>query len=252
MYPIGPRGYPAGSGPDKKTLPMSATDDNRKEWEDSYRNRDNYLFYPNEEVVRFFAKYVRKRIGREEFRVVADVGRILCLGCGIGRHVFFCDDMQCEAWGVDLAFAALSEARESARHIRRPALGDRFIQCSGDALPFADGEFGAAISHGVLDSMEFSLARRVAAEAHRVLRPGGVFYLDLISGDNDAHAREFAGQVVVETRHEHGTIQSYFNYSKIRELIGTTGFEIEECVLVQRQEVTRGGRVGRYHIVLRR
>lgn len=230
---------------------MSSKDDKRKDWENSYRNRDNYLFYPSEEVVRFFSKYLRKRVGKKEFQVVADVDRVLCLGCGIGRHVFFCDDMQCEGWGVDLAFSALSEARGLSEHLARPTVKDRFIQCSADALPFNDGEFGAIISHGVLDSMEFARARRVTREAHRVLRPGGVFYLDLISGDSDEFAREFDGEVVVETSHERGTIQSYFNFRKIGELMGDTGFEIAECILVQRQEVTRGGRVGRYHIVLR-
>lgn len=31
-----------------------------KEWDDSYRNRDNILFYPYEEIIRFVSKYIKK------------------------------------------------------------------------------------------------------------------------------------------------------------------------------------------------
>lgn len=226
--------------------------DHREQWDNSYRNRDNYLFYPNEEVVRFFSRYVRKRVGREKFKAVSDINRVLCLGCGIGRHVFFCDDMQCEAWGIDLSREALREARRLAEHLGRTHLGDRFLQCSGSALPFGNDQFGATISHGVLDSMPFELARSVMREVRRVTSPGGVFYLDLISGDDSDHAREFDGEIVVESVHEQGTVQSYFNFGKIEDLIADSGFTLEECVLVHRQDVTRGGRKGRYHLVLRK
>lgn len=231
---------------------MRVQADHREQWDSSYRNRDNYLFYPNEEVVRFFSRYVRKRVGREKFRAVSDIHRVLCLGCGIGRHVFFCDDMQREAWGIDLSHEALKEARGLAEHLGRPHLGDRFLQCSGSALPFADDQFGATISHGVLDSMPFELARSVMREVQRVTDPGGVFYLDLISGDDSDHAREFNGEITVESAHEQGTVQSYFNFGKIEGLIADSGFTLEECLLVQREDVTRGGRKGRYHLVLRK
>lgn len=45
-------------------------DTQQAEWDDSYRNRDNFMFYPHEEVVRFISKYIRKRIGFNEFRDV--------------------------------------------------------------------------------------------------------------------------------------------------------------------------------------
>ena len=30
-------------------------------WDISYQNKDNYLLYPNEEVIRFFNKYIKRR-----------------------------------------------------------------------------------------------------------------------------------------------------------------------------------------------
>jgi len=35
----------------------------KKKWEESYLNRDNFVFYPHEEVIRFVSKSIRKRIG---------------------------------------------------------------------------------------------------------------------------------------------------------------------------------------------
>jgi hypothetical protein len=59
----------------------------RQQWEDSYKNRDNFLFYPNEEVIRFVSKYLRKRKGLDEFQDInlsVDVPNFLDLGCGVG------------------------------------------------------------------------------------------------------------------------------------------------------------------------
>jgi len=36
-------------------------------WEESYRRGDNFVFYPHEEVIRFVSKYIRKRVGLNEF-----------------------------------------------------------------------------------------------------------------------------------------------------------------------------------------
>ena len=61
--------------------------DRKSEWDASYENRDNFVFYPNEEVIRFVSKFIRKRIGFGEFRDVTQEsvqGRVLDLGCGDG------------------------------------------------------------------------------------------------------------------------------------------------------------------------
>lgn len=42
-------------------------DNNRAEWNSSYENRDNFVFYPHEEIIRFVSKYIRKRVGLDEF-----------------------------------------------------------------------------------------------------------------------------------------------------------------------------------------
>ena len=84
-------------------------------WEKSYRRGDNFVFYPHEEVIRFVSKYIRKRVGLNEFLDAALYmcpPKLLDLGCGIGRHVKYCSEMGVDYYGVDLSEAAVITARK--------------------------------------------------------------------------------------------------------------------------------------------
>jgi len=226
----------------------------KSEWEDSYSNRDNYLFHPHEEVIRFVSKYIRKRVDLSKFRDVTPVSgprRVLDLGCGIGRHVMYCHDMGLEAYGVDLAETAIEAAAEWAVSRGSNELTPRLLQSDASSLPWEDGYFQYAVSHGVLDSMPFNLARAVSTELARVMAPRGIFYCDLVSGDDSRHAREFSGEEIVATAHEKGTVQLYFNLSLIRSLFDGL-FDITECNLIRREDVISGGYTARYHLVLQK
>lgn len=227
---------------------------NKSDWDKSYENRDNFVFYPHEEVIRFVSKFIRKRVGLNEFRDVAPggaQGRVLDLGCGIGRHVMYCHDMGLEAYGVDLSDTAVEVACEWGRQKDLPEPEKRIRQGDIRRLPWDDGFFRYAVSHGVLDSMPFEIARAACVELARVMPVEGLFYCDLISGDDTRHAREFSGEELVTTAHEQGTIQLYFNLAKIEAMIDGV-FEIDECNLIRRENVLRGGFASRYHLVLRR
>ena len=226
----------------------------QNEWDRSYEQRDNFVFYPHEEVIRFVSKYIRKRVGLNSFRDIAQgikPGRVLDLGCGIGRHVIYCHDMGLESYGIDLADTAVQVAREWWRAKNLPEAEQRIMQGDIRHLPWEDGFFQYVISHGVLDSMQYEIARSACVELSRVMQAGGLFYCDVISGDDSRHAREFSGPEVVETAHEKGTVQLYFNFSNILSMINGY-FEIEECNLVRRENVLFGGYTSRYHLILRR
>jgi len=227
---------------------------NKNEWDKSYENRDNFVFYPHEEVVRFMSKFIRKRIGLAEFRDMAsDVkgGRILDLGCGIGRHVIYCHEMGLESYGIDLSDAAVNVALEWGRKSGLLEVEEKIKQGDIRQLPWQDEFFRYAVSHGVLDSMPFEIARAACVELARVMHVGGLFYCDLISGDDSQHSREFSGEEVVQTAHEQGTIQLYFNLAKIQSMIQDV-FEIVDCNLVRCENILRGGYTSRYHLVLKR
>lgn len=229
-------------------------DNKQAEWDKSYLNRDNFVFYPHEEVIRFVSKHIRKRTGLNEFKDMAPnpgKAKLLDLGCGIGRHVIYGHEMGLDAYGIDLSGAAVQVATEWAT---RKGMGEpsrKILQGDIRQLPWADGYFNFAVSHGVLDSMPFEIARAACVELARAMATGGLFYCDLISGDDSKHSREYSGEEVVTTSHEQGTIQFYFNLSKIHAMVDGV-FEIVECILIRREEVLRGGYASRYHVVLKK
>jgi SAM-dependent methyltransferase len=236
-----------------KILLNSEPDQCKAEWEDSYRDRANFVFYPHEEVIRFFSKYVRKRTGLDEFQDIGTLSgkRALDLGCGIGRHVMYCYEMGLEAYGIDLSDSAVDVAIKWAARNEVSNPEKKIIQGDIRKLPWPDNFFDFALSHGVLDSMSFQIASIACVELARAMRVGGLFYCDLISGDDSAHFPEYAGEGVVKTKHEGGTIQSHFNLPKIRSMIDGL-FEIIECFLIRKEEVLRGVHTSRYHLILKK
>lgn len=222
-------------------------------WDRSYENRDNFVFYPHEEVIRFVARFIRKRIGIDEFRDVVPFAsgvRVLDLGCGIGRHVIYLRELGVQSYGIDLSDSALRTAHTWAARRGIDDADKIFAQGDIRTLPWPDNHFDFAISHGVLDSMPFSIARAACIELSRVMAPEGLFYCDLISGDDSDHEPNYAGEETVMTAHELGTIQSYFNTARIDALIDGA-FAIHERILIRRENQTKGGYGSRYHLVLR-
>jgi len=226
----------------------------QKQWDKSYNRRENFLFYPHEEIIRFFSKYIRRRIELDEFENIFSFKtppRILDLGCGIGRHIFYANSFGLDAYGIDLSKAAIRTAWEWAR--REGFLNYREKIKRGDIrkLPYPNKYFNFAISHAVLDSMSFKIAKEAVSELARVMKKDGLFYCDLISGDDSLHFREFDEEEVVQTSHERGTIQLYFNFAKIRSLMDSL-FDIVECMLIKKESVISNQSRARYHLVLRK
>ena len=95
-------------------------------------------------------------------------GRLLDLGCGGGRYLQLFADLGWSVVGVDLSADQLRVARPRADAARA-----ELVQADATDLPFPDGHFAAAVA--VLVSTDIEPFERVAAEAARVLAPGGVF-----------------------------------------------------------------------------
>ena len=226
----------------------------KKEWEKSYKNFDNFLFLPHEEVVRFSSKYIRKKIGVNKYKNLTEninEKSILDLGCGIGRHAIFFDDLGLNSFGIDLSEEAILFSKKWAIDLNKRELEKRLIQGNIKNLPWKDSFFDFAVSHGVLDSMQFEIAKDACKELSRVLKPSGLFYCDLISGDDSHHSREYSGEEIIKTLHEEGTIQTFYNFEKIKDLL-VNCFCIEECFLIRRENILNGGYSSRYHLVLKK
>lgn len=225
----------------------------KTKWEESYKRGENFIFYPKDEIVKFLNRFVRKKTGVDTFTNILDFShtiRGLDYGCGIGRLTMLMREFGIDAYGIDIAPTALVVAKDLAVKLGFSELQDRFSHFDGGLIPFEDIFFDITISEGVLDSMSFGLAKRNLKEISRVTKQ--LAFISLISGDTSEYHREFCGEEVVQTEHETGTVQSYFSWSKIQELIAGTNFIIEWCNLITEESVISRYKYGRYYIVLKK
>lgn len=102
--------------------------------------------------------------------------RVLDVGCGGGLLAEEFARLGCAVTGVDPSSESLEVARA---HARDGGLDIDYREGTGEALPFADGEFPAAYCCDVLEHVDD--VGRTIAEIARVLEPGGVFLYDTIN-----------------------------------------------------------------------
>src|SRR6266571_1421585 len=119
---------------------------------------------------------MRRAVGYDRASVVAeyrklaelfrDAGQILDLGCGSGTLLESLQRLRIPAEGVDASPAAIAAC--AARGLKA-TLGDNveFLERAADAA------YGAVFAGHVVEHMTPDHARRLFAEAWRVLRPGG-------------------------------------------------------------------------------
>jgi SAM-dependent methyltransferase len=103
-------------------------------------------------------------------------GRAIEIGAGSGRLLIRAGlERPYRLVALDYAVYAMRAVRENAHRARRSvdqALGD------ARALPFRDASFDLVLSGGLLE--HFRDVRPVLAEMARILRPGGLFYADIV------------------------------------------------------------------------
>lgn len=223
-----------------------------KEWNESYERKENFMFYPKEESVKFINRFVRKRIGTNEFIDILGKSEIkgLDFGCGIGAQTILMHEFGIEAYGIDISNEAINKAKEIAIAKGYPDLAGRFLIYDGENIPFENDFFDICIAEGVLDSMYFDLAKKCLKEIERVVKK--LVFISLISGDDHKHYREYCEDEIVEEQHERATVQSYYNFTKINKLIEGTSFKIIWCRLMQEIGVDHKYKYGRYHLVLKK
>ncbi|MDX2224853.1 MAG: class I SAM-dependent methyltransferase [Rhodospirillaceae bacterium] len=103
------------------------------------------------------------------------VKRILDLGCGIGQLAVALKERfpEAEVWGIDVGAPMLRYG-----HMRAVDLGVdiNLSQRLAEDTKFPDGHFDLIASYILFHEVTAEAAGQIIAEAHRVLRPGGVFY----------------------------------------------------------------------------
>lgn len=203
-------------------------------WSAAYRGGMT-MWEAQESIVAFCARRLKRREGLRSWTVRRKARRVLDLGCGNGSNTRYFAKLGFEAHGVDISRSAIELGRAWLRSERvkaRLAVGD------SAALDYRDAFFDAVVSHGVLDHMLMADALKTAAEARRVLRPRGLFFLTLASTRASAFGKGKAvgkHTFILDDGAEKGLPQHYFDLAEVRRLL--RGFKLLD---VRRAETLYG------------
>jgi 2-polyprenyl-3-methyl-5-hydroxy-6-metoxy-1,4-benzoquinol methylase len=220
-------------------------------------------WYPNEFIVRFLSKYVKRRTGLDSYHVHRpDIRRVLDLGCGTGRHIVMLARQGFETLGIDISEKGVSFARQ---WVAKEGLKADLRVGTTTQLPWDDRSIDAIVCHGVLDHMTYEDAQKTVREVLRVLKPNGLFYVSLISTRESAFGRgkEVAPfTFTVPEGAETGAIQRFFEKDHLFDLLGKE-FEIMDIVNDEWQaiygrgfssaaETVESPRLARFHVAAKK
>src|SRR6478672_6307678 len=159
---------------------------------------------------------------------LADGLRVLEIGCGTGNVTTRIKRAApgADVVGSDPDLLALARAQRKAR-----GLTDiRFEHAYAQELPFADGEFDRVLSSMMLHHLDDATKASTAAEAFRVLRPGGTLHVLDIGGHMTA-ADGIAARRMLRSAHAVGNLGD-----AIPRLLRDAGFDCSE-VATQRHRL---------------
>lgn len=138
------------------------------------------------------------------YREFADARTVLDLGCGAGEFGRYRPSPAVEVHGVDVDLHAV----ELASRWERALVAD----LDAAPLPYEDATFDAVLAKDIFEHVREPL--RLAREAYRVLRPGGVIVASVVMAK--------PGRVWADYTHRRG-----FTRSSARLLLEDAGFRVE-------------------------
>ena len=141
--------------------------------------------------------------------------------------------------GFDISQNALNTAREMLDQFGAHKFSLNLID---DTLKLDLREkYDLVLACSVLDSMPFSLAKGYIRQLTKALVDDGLIFLDLICNEQD----EFR-ETEVTIPHEKGTIQTYYDQTAIKNLLGNELRVIESRLVNSTFELTKNSSCRRY------
>jgi ubiquinone/menaquinone biosynthesis C-methylase UbiE len=137
---------------------------------------------------------------------------VLDVGCGAGVEVVRFARAGARTTGVDIAQSAVTLARQN---LEQQGLEARLEVADGEHLPFPDASFDFVFAHGVVQYT--SDGRKMGAEIHRVLRPGGLAVFQAYNRHSWLHVLSKVMKTPLE--HEDAPVLNRYTEREFRDLV---------------------------------
>jgi len=135
-------------------------------WEKLYRKGPFFsLELPHEDVEFLHEVFQQNKIDK-----------ILDLGCGDGRHLYYFSRLGYRVYGLDNARTGLCLAHE---RLAKEGLYTELVCADMTAIPWPEEFFDAVIGIQVIYHNPIEGIRRTIREIYRVLKPAGSFYVNV-------------------------------------------------------------------------
>jgi SAM-dependent methyltransferase len=141
---------------------------------------------------------------------------VLDVGCGAGVEVVRFARGRARVTGVDIAQSAVDLARAN---LTQQHLAASLAVADGEALPFVDRSFDLIYAHGVVQYT--SDDRRLVAECHRALKPGGLAIFQMYNRRSWLHLLSKVMKTPLE--HEDAPVLRRYTASEVRALVNMFG-----------------------------
>jgi SAM-dependent methyltransferase len=154
-------------------------------WEKEYKN-PRLVTLGTEAItaIKDFTRWLRK-----DRKIDLTGAKILDLGCGNGKNSIYIADqaMNTEVFGIDISKTAVEQATKLA--LEKKIVANFSYGSIGTAFPFPDSHFDIALDVTSSNSLNESEREMYLKETHRVLKPGGYFFVRALCKDGDENAK---------------------------------------------------------------
>lgn len=197
-------------------------------WENLHKQSRFRPKYPAELIVQFVFRNFNRN-GED---------KILDLGCGAGRHVYFMASENIDTYGVDISADGIEHTKKL---LKENGLSVDLKVAGADNIPYEDNYFNGIISYGVLYYCNINEIENAAKEIFRVLKPNGKA---LIVVRNTKDYRYGKGKEIEKNTflieeedknkcsfNENGMIMHFFEEDEVKKLFGDFSYVfIDEIV----------------------
>ncbi len=183
-------------------------------WENLHKQSRFRPKYPSELVV----QYIFRNFTRD------GKTRVLDLGCGAGRHVFFMASENIDTYGIDISADGIEHTEQL---LKAKGLEANLKVASAGKIPYDSDFFDGIVCYGVLYYCKIDEIKNAVKEIYRVLKPNGkALILVRSTGDyrfgkgKEIEKNTFLIEEKDQSKssfNENGMVMHFFNQDEIEE-----------------------------------
>lgn len=139
-------------------------------WDKQYHEKGYFIKYPDENLIRFMAKYFYDAPDRKGIK-------ILDIGSGVGRNTIYLAKEGFSAFGVEATYSGIeiSERRQGIEGVNAV-----FKKADLTKIPFTEEYFDAVVDIQAIQHNTYKEINEILHEIKRVLKPNGIFFAKMV------------------------------------------------------------------------